>query len=225
MPSCSWPLTSPQARSAFSSTTEPAGKPLFDGLQVHDDVALLERAVDEPALGHAAGERHLAALEDRADLEPLARGVALVALAGGLAVPRADSAADPLSLLALVNAFVYVVKLHQRVTPRRRAISSLVRKLKQRVDRRLDQVELVIRAEALGQDILDPGRLDHGSHRPAGDDAGAWACRHQQHLGGAVRARRRRAESSIPCKWTRCICLWASLTPFSTAGGTSLALP
>ena len=28
-----------------------------------------------------------------------------------------------------------------------------------------------------------------------------------------------------PLSWTRFICLWASLTPFSTAGGTSLALP
>ena len=87
----------------------------------------LNCAVDEPALGDAAGQGHLAALEHRADLEPLARGMALVPLARGLALARADPPADPLPLLTLMNALMDVVQLHQSVTPRRRAISSLVR--------------------------------------------------------------------------------------------------
>src|SRR5262249_48494804 len=67
------------------------------------------------------------ALEDGAELEPLARSVPLVALARGLSVPGPDTAADALPFFAAVGALMNVVQLHQIDTPRRRAIFSLVR--------------------------------------------------------------------------------------------------
>ena len=112
MPSNSWPLTSPLARSACLVDDRAGLEPGVEVVEVDDRVELLERAVDEAALGDAAGQRHLAALEDRAELEPLARGVALVPLGRGLAVTRADPAADPLPLLAAVDALMDVVQLH-----------------------------------------------------------------------------------------------------------------
>ena len=39
-------------------------------------------------------------------------------------------------------------------------------------DRRLDEVDRVLRAERPGQDVVDPGELEHRAHAAAGDDAG-----------------------------------------------------
>src|SRR4051812_12258038 len=85
-------------------------------------------AVAEAALGRAAVERRLAALEQR--LEHLGAGAGVLALAaarGGLAVPAADAAADALLELVLVNAGVNGAEVHQIATPRRRCTSSRVR--------------------------------------------------------------------------------------------------
>src|SRR6185503_8515700 len=43
----------------------------------------------------------------------------------------------------------------------------------QRLDRAAGHVDRVGRAERLGQDVADPGRLDDGADGAAGDDAGA----------------------------------------------------
>src|SRR5438270_398465 len=82
-----------------------------DPVEVDDREVLLERTVDEPALGDAPGQRHLAALEQRVLLEPLPGRVPLVALAGGLAVARAGAPADALPLLVLLDALIDVVQL------------------------------------------------------------------------------------------------------------------
>src|SRR5438876_181343 len=44
----------------------------------------------------------------------------------------------------------------------------------QAVDRGVDDVDGVRRAERLGEDVLDAGGLNHGPDRTAGNDAGAW---------------------------------------------------
>ena len=58
--------------------------------------------------------------------------------------------------------------------------------LLQRVERRLDHVVRVGRADRLGDDVLDAERLEHRAHRAAGDDAGAGRGGAQHHLAGAV---------------------------------------
>ena len=44
----------------------------------------------------------------------------------------------------------------------------------QRLDRRVDDVDRVARAERLRQHVVDAGALEHCAHRPTGDHAGAW---------------------------------------------------
>src|SRR5574342_918073 len=51
----------------------------------------------------------------------------------------------------------------------------------QAVDRRLEDVVGVARALALGEHVADPGRLEHGAHGAAGDDAGSLPGRLEQH--------------------------------------------
>src|SRR5579875_714562 len=53
--------------------------------------------------------------------------------------------------------------------------------LAQRVDRRMDDVDRVVRAERLRQHVVDTRALEHGAHRAAGDDAGTGAGRLEQH--------------------------------------------
>src|SRR5258707_14982914 len=60
--------------------------------------------------------------------------------------------------------------------------------LQQRLERRLDHVVRVGRADRLGDDVLDAERLEHGAHRAAGDDAGAGRGGAQRHLAGAEAA-------------------------------------
>jgi hypothetical protein len=61
----------------------------------------------------------------------------------------------------------------------------------QRRDRRLDEVDRVLRAEALREDVVDAGELEHRAHATAGDDAGALRGRLEQHAARAVDAERR----------------------------------
>src|SRR5262249_44174982 len=95
---------------------------LFEGLGVHrgaglelrvevadvgDVVGLIPRRVAESALGDAAEQRHLPALERPARVAGPGAGVlSLVAAGGGLAVPAADAAADAFLALAAVDALV-----------------------------------------------------------------------------------------------------------------------
>ena len=67
----------------------------------------------EAALGQAAVERHLAALE-AVDGDAGARLLALDAAAGGLALARADAAADALARLAGARVVGDFVELHRR---------------------------------------------------------------------------------------------------------------
>ena len=57
-------------------------------------------------------------------------------------------------------------------------------------DRRLDEVDRVLRAEALGEDVVDPGQLEHRAHAAAGDDAGTGRGGLEQHAAGAEDAGR-----------------------------------
>src|SRR6202012_1266716 len=69
-----------------------------------------------------------------------------------------------------------------------RLVLLLVVKLLERLERRLDDVVRIGGAERLGQDVLDPGRLEDRAHRTAGDDAGAFRCGLEQNLAGAIAA-------------------------------------
>src|SRR6266851_1095372 len=60
--------------------------------------------------------------------------------------------------------------------------------LLQRLERRLDHIVRVGRADRLGNDVLDAERLEHRAHRAAGDDAGAGRGGAQGHLAGAEAA-------------------------------------
>src|SRR6266487_6184443 len=64
-------------------------------VEVHHVIFHAERVV-EPALGHAAVQRHLTAFEATLELEARTRFRALVSASRGLAVARSLAAADPL---------------------------------------------------------------------------------------------------------------------------------
>src|SRR3954466_9285021 len=53
------------------------------------------------------------------------------------------------------------------------------------LDRRLDEVDRVLRAERLAQDVVDPRELQDGAHAAARDDAGALGGGLEEHLAGA----------------------------------------
>src|SRR5919201_326868 len=75
-------------------TDRAAGREGRELAEVHDRVAdPAERA--EAALGHAALERHLAALVARRRVAARARPASLVTTPGGLALPRARTPSDP----------------------------------------------------------------------------------------------------------------------------------
>src|SRR5829696_7294723 len=54
----------------------------------------------------------------------------------------------------------------------------------QRGDRGVHDVDRVVRAERLGQHVVDAGALQHGAHRTTGDDTGTGARRLEQHDAG-----------------------------------------
>ena len=58
------------------------------------------------------------------------------------------------------------------------------------LDRGLDEVDRVLRAEALGEDVVDAGELEHRAHAAAGDHAGAGRGGLQQDATGAEYAGR-----------------------------------
>src|SRR5438105_2134845 len=58
----------------------------------------------------------------------------------------------------------------------------------QPVHRGPHHVVRVVRAQALGQDVVDAAAFQHRAHRAAGDHAGSRSGRFQEHPAGAVRA-------------------------------------
>src|SRR3954454_4607774 len=60
--------------------------------------------------------------------------------------------------------------------------------LLQRCHGRMHDVDRIVRAEGLGEHVVDAGALEHGAHRTAGDDAGTRARRLQQHDTGRLLA-------------------------------------
>src|SRR5262245_31758044 len=70
--------------------------------------------------------------------------------------------------------------------PRRDLLGGL--QLLQRGDRRLHHVVRIVRAEAFGEHVAHAGELDDRAYAAAGDHAGAFAGRAQQHVAGAVAA-------------------------------------
>src|SRR5690606_14280461 len=59
--------------------------------------------------------------------------------------------------------------------------------LLKRLDRRVDDVDRVRRAERLRQHVVDAGALEHGAHGTTGDDTGTGGRRTQQHdTGGGL---------------------------------------
>src|SRR6478672_10627028 len=44
-------------------------------------------------------------------------------------------------------------------------------------NRRADEVDRIARTDGLGQNVLDADHFEHGAHRAAGDDAGAFRSR------------------------------------------------
>ena len=58
--------------------------------------------------------------------------------------------------------------------------------LLERVDRRVDDIDRVGRAQRLRQDVVDAGAVHDGAHRAAGDDAGAGGGGPQQDDSGGV---------------------------------------
>ena len=86
--------------------------------------------------------------------------------------------------------------------PRHRATRRRILQLHQAGERRAHHVVRVRRAERLGQHVLNAAALDHRAHRAAGNQAGAFRRRLQQHAARAERAdhlvRNRRALAAAP---------------------------
>src|SRR6478752_3771530 len=58
-------------------------------------------------------------------------------------------------------------------------------KVLQRLDGGVHDVDRVVRAERLGQHVVDAGALQHRTHRTTGDDAGTGGCGTEQHHAGS----------------------------------------
>ena len=191
-------------------------------------IRLREHAVAEATLGQAAKQRRLPADErDARQSAPALANWPLCPRLGGLAVAGADAAADAPFRLALLAAGVNVGQVHYSSTPRSRANFLAGPKLQQAVDGRLDEIDRVRAAVRLGQDVADAAGLQHLANARAGLDAGARPGRDQDHSAAAepaddpVRdALATQRDSLLPLDVG-----FAVLEAFSTAGGTSLALP
>src|SRR5204863_180385 len=118
-------------------------------------------------LSHPHVERDLAALVAGLALVAGPRAGALLPAPGGLAEARALAAADALA------GPMGPLRRPQRV---------------QAVNGRLDEIDWILRAQALRQHVADPRQLQHGAHRAPGDHAGSLAGRLQEHLARAEAA-------------------------------------
>src|SRR6266576_1325305 len=89
---------------------------LLQAAEIDDLEVLLEDLVVEAALREPAVQRGLAALKT-VQRDTGARGLALAAAPGGLALARADAATDPLGAVMRAGIISDLVELH-RLTPR-----------------------------------------------------------------------------------------------------------
>src|SRR5262249_35217767 len=195
---------------------------------VHHEVMPVPGGVAEAALGDAAEELHLAALEEGGRLLGAGAGpLALAAARGGLAVAAADAAADALLLAVLVDALVNGRQVHYSVTPRRLATSSRVRRSSRPLIvalTRLMGLELpctlvrMLRMPHTSRTSRTPGPALTPVPGPAGTRMTRLPPKRPMTRCGLVVPR---SETRF---WRRSVS-WASLVAFSTAGGTSLALP
>src|SRR5262249_60022099 len=208
------------------------GRPLVEGLvevaDVDDVVVPVPAGVAEAALGDAAEQRHLAALEDRRGVAGAGAGpLALVAAGGGFAHAAARAAADALLAGPLVDALVYGAQVHYRVTPRRRATSSRVRSASSPSMVALTRLIGLVLPWVLVRMLRMPqasrtSRTPGPALTPVPGPAGTRMTR--------LPPKRPTMRCGIvsPFIWTLTWPLsrfWASSEAFSTAGGTSLALP
>src|SRR5215471_13807460 len=108
------PVRAQQLRCHFS----PGVELLRDRVEVHHLVLDAERVV-EPALRHAAVQRHLAALEPALVLEARTRFRALVSTAGGLAVAGSLAAADALLRMRRALRRTKIAQIHDAIPPPR----------------------------------------------------------------------------------------------------------
>ena len=84
-------------------------------------------------------------------------------------------------------------------------------------------VDRVVRAERLGQDVVDAGALEHGAHRATGDDAGTGAGRLEQHDAGRLLALHGVRDGGLDRGTLKKFFL-ASSTPLAMAAGHLLGL-
>src|SRR4051794_9585884 len=187
-----------------------------------------EHPVREAPLGDAAEQRGLAADEgDARQPGPGAGELALGPAAAGLAVPRADAAADPLLELALLAAGVYVGQVHYSSTPRSRPTSSRVRSCIRPSRVALTRLIGFVLPCVLVRMFLMPqaartSRTPGPAFTPVPGPAGTRMTRLPPYRPTT------RCGMLCPRRLTRfCRLTLASpsLRAFSTAGGTSLALP
>ena len=135
-------------------------------------------------------KRHCAALEDRRRRPAGQRGPGPCgrgrwSCRGREPVPRPTR----LRALVLVNAAIDVVQIHdERDSPQPLDFVLGCAVACSACDRGLDQIGRIVRAEALGEDVVDAGRFAHRAHRAAGDHAGTGRGGHQHHVGRAVAA-------------------------------------
>src|SRR5262245_44254548 len=187
-----------------------------------------EHAVREPPLGEAAEQRGLATDErDAREACPGARELALVPEPGGLAVPGPDASADPALGLAFLAAGVNVGQVHYSSTPRSRAVSSRVRSCIRPSSVALTRLIGFVLPCVLVRMFLMPqaartSRTPGPAFTPVPGPAGTMITRLPPNRPTT------RCGMVTPRRLTRfCRLTFASpsLRAFSTAGGTSLALP
>src|SRR5262249_46617147 len=146
---------------------------------------------------------------------------------GGLAVAAADAAADALLLLALVDAVVDGAEVHYRFTPRRRATSSRVRSSSRPWIVALTRLIGLVLPCVLVRMLWMPhasstSRTPGPALTPVPGPAGTRMTRLPP------KRPMTRCGMVSPLSWIfrcRLSVSWASLVAFSTAGGTSFALP
>ena len=106
--------TSAAPLTGASASSLPASSAVCSRPRLTTTEMLLEIGVVEAALGQAAMERHLAALE-AVEGDAGARRLALAAAAAGLALARADAAADALGAVMRAGIVSDLVELHRSI--------------------------------------------------------------------------------------------------------------
>jgi hypothetical protein len=141
--------------------------------------------------------------------------------------PGECGASSSLQLIRLSLA-AYSASSTSAARPRRpgreAAVLARVLELGERVERRLDHVVRVRRAERLRQDVLDAGRLENRAHRAAGDDARSLGRRLEQDTPRPVPPESGVGDRRAVHRDGNMFFLAISI-PFLMAFGTSFALP